>query len=334
MLAADLGVATVEFAGQTLTPMTEGELISASSSYEGGFICDGCEGSFAPGGGWTVFHGDGLPEAALDLCSVCAEDSSSAERRLEEQRVRAAAEERRQQQLELRENMERIRRIRQQRGGGSRGAAMMLYEHSGRVGFDNAKANLAVPTPPKDQVCAMLERETQLRNAPVTQRLLDHLGDDTTEGEAHDVESLEEAQRVIEALRAELKSLKRKKEDEGEEGPQLHSIVTNATCDKEVFEGIKAQVVAEFNLDPQYVDVLNTAASRFPGDKDIVESANYLKFNRAHQGDIAVGDTVPLDALTLASLGGGGALCSLRQHITPTRADDHRPVAIVAGSIT
>ena len=141
----------------------------------------------------------------------------------------------------------------------------MLYEHSGRVGFDNAKANLAVPTPPKDQVCAMLERETQLRNAPVTQRLLDHLGDDTTEGEAHDVESLEEAQRVIEALRAELKSLKRKKEDEGEEGPQLHSIVTNATCDKEVFEGIKAQVVAEFNLDPQYVDVLNTAASRFPG---------------------------------------------------------------------
>lgn len=145
MLAADLGVATVEFAGQTLTPMTEGELISASSSYEGGFICDGCEGSFAPGGGWTVFHGDGLPEAALDLCSVCAEDSSSAERRLEEQRVRAAAEERRQQQLELRENMERIRRIRQQRGGGSRGAWVWQQDHT---------CHLSSPT---SSVCARVE---------------------------------------------------------------------------------------------------------------------------------------------------------------------------------
>jgi hypothetical protein len=57
----------------------------------------------------------------------------------------------------------------------------MLYEHSGRVGFDNAKANLSVPTPPKEQVCAMLGRETQLRNAPATQRLLDRLGDDGDE---------------------------------------------------------------------------------------------------------------------------------------------------------
>jgi hypothetical protein len=49
----------------------------------------------------------------------------------------------------------------------------LLYEHSGRV--DNAPANYSVPTPPKEQVCAMLERETQLCNAPATQRLLDSL---------------------------------------------------------------------------------------------------------------------------------------------------------------
>jgi hypothetical protein len=81
---------------------------------------------------------------------------------------------------------------------------MMLYEHSGRHGFDDLKPDLSVPTPPKVQVCAMLKRETQLRNAPATQRLLD-LIDHAQEGEEERLESLGAAQRVIDALRAELR---------------------------------------------------------------------------------------------------------------------------------
>lgn len=117
------------------------------------------------------------------------------------------------------------------------------------------------------------------------------------------------------------------------DGVVLSAAVTNARCDKEVFEAIKAQVVEEFGLPPSHVDVLNSAVSRFPDDPDIVESANYLKFNRAHQGDLKVGDTVPIDSLSLARLS-SGELAPLRAYMAPTSEEDHRPVAIVAGSIT
>ena len=35
-------------------------------------------------------------------------------------------------------------------------------------------------------------------------------------------------------------------------------------------------------------DVLNSAVARFPGDPDIVASANYIKYNRARQGKLQV----------------------------------------------
>ena len=75
-------------------------------------------------------------------------------------------------------------------------------------------------------------------------------------------------------------------------------------CDREVFESIKARVVREFNLGAEYVDVLNSAVARFPGDEDIVASANYLRYNRAVQGALEVGDMLPMDDITLASLDG------------------------------
>ena len=34
--------------------------------------------------------------------------------------------------------------------------------------------------------------------------------------------------------------------------------------------------------------MLNSAVARFPGDRDIVASANYIKYNRARQGKLQV----------------------------------------------
>ena len=82
------------FAGQTLAPMSESELRAVGGAvYAEGFVCDGCGCAFNPGGGWTVFHGDGgvgLSReetllsgggAALDLCESCAAQPKAAERR-------------------------------------------------------------------------------------------------------------------------------------------------------------------------------------------------------------------------------------------------------------
>ena len=222
----------------------------------------------------------------------------------------------------------------------------MLYEHSGRIGFQNVCADPVIPTPSKGDTCAMLRRETELRNDPATQLLLDQIEHDAGEygsekQEEDEVQTLEEAQLVIDALRAELESLRQEQvtpqrdvaavESEGRSSV-LSDRVHNARCDKEVFEAIKAQVVEEFGLPPSHVDVLNTAVSRFPGDQDIVEAANYIKYNRAHQGDLKVGDQVPIDSLNLATL--SGDIAPLRAYLAPTSEEDHRPVAIVAGSIT
>ena len=118
-------------------------------------------------------------------------------------------------------------------------------------------------------------------------------------------------------------------------------------CDREVFESIKARVVREFNLGAEYVDVLNSAVARFPGDEDIVASANYLRYNRAVQGALEVGDTLPMDDITLASLD-GRRIGSMREHLScfvdvgetagasasSLQPQQQLPVAIIAGSIT
>ena len=63
----------------------------------------------------------------------------------------------------------------------------MLYPHSGRHGFESIQPDATVPTPPKEIVCAMLKRETEIRNAMATQQQLDDLnrsgrGDDVVGG--------------------------------------------------------------------------------------------------------------------------------------------------------
>lgn len=344
----------VHFGGQVLRWMTESELLAACpGSYDSGFVCDGCEVEFcrqATGSqpSWqedaqgVVFHGEGAPlpydsnasggGGALDLCLACAADPNAADAR-----YRSAT----------RPQPRPKPRPQRPRGPAAKGAARMLYEHSGRRGFDALEADAAVRTPSKETTCAMLRREAELRNAPATQSLLDELEAQELELEAEErmPETLDEANAMIASLQAELQAAREQKRGEREQshgscdgdgdGPVLSEAVLQASCDREVFERIKAQVVEEFGLGPEYVDVLNSAVSRFPGDADIVESANYIKYNRAEQGDLATGDTVPIDTLMLASLGGGGALAPLRSHLQPARGGrDRRPCCLVAGSIT
>ena len=88
-------------------------------------------------------------------------------------------------------------------------SALMLFPHSGRNGFDNIQPDPAVPTPPKEVVCAMLKRETELRNAPETQALLDGLRRPRVgraEEQRGEPATLEEAKELIAALRSQLRS--------------------------------------------------------------------------------------------------------------------------------
>ena len=63
--------------------------------------------------------------------------------------------------------------------------------------------------------------------------------------------------------------------------------------------------------------MLNSAVARFPGDPDIVASANYIKYNRARQGKLHVrlhsnrSLMSFLGPLSATALGGGLRLTSL-----------------------
>ena len=136
---------------------------------------------------------------------------------------------------------------------------------------------------------------------------------------------MQEARAIIASLRAQLSAASLAEQQQEEQDKEQHAqeeeevaALSEAKCDREVFEGIKARVVKEFGLGPEYVgkrlalnalfppagnivpklsrpkpaagtaDVLNSAVARFPGDPDIVASANYIKYNRARQGKLQV----------------------------------------------
>lgn len=366
-MAAPAPVATemVLFRGQTLTRTNVAEVMRSEpqAGYEAGWVCDGCSTKsgnsalFAADhlhGCTVIYHGAVEPSNplkinAFDLCEHCATDVPAAERRYQAQVDRAAERERQRFRDEWR-RQERDRGGRRDPFGGG-AMAMMLFPHSGRHGFDDITPDATVPTPDKAVVCAMLRRESQLRNAAETQRRLDELNpehpighaevDGGGSGDEKQPETMAEALEMIAALRTRLQqvaavvakpcSAPRK---------ETASFLREASCDKEVFESIKARVVREFGLGPECVDVLNSAVTRFPGDPDIVASANYLKFNRAVQGSLGVGDIVPMDDITLASL--DGHVASMRELLTasqrssspPPAGEEELPVAVIAGSIT
>jgi hypothetical protein len=101
--------------------------------------------------------------------------------------------------------------------------------------------------------------------------------------------------------------------------------------DAAVFAAIKLQVIREFGLSDDAVDLLYSAAARFPGDADIVEAAPYLKYNRSHCGKIDVGAELPVDTLQLADMS-TGQLQPLRSHLQAPGSATRTLIA--AGSIT
>jgi hypothetical protein len=107
--------------------------------------------------------------------------------------------------------------------------------------------------------------------------------------------------------------------------------------DAQVFRAIKQRVIEEFGLPKEYIDVLYSAESRFPGDEDVINSAAYLKYNRSKQGQFQEGDAIPMHELPLASLDSTVATLEERLAEDPGDLDSlkrSRPVVLVAGSIT
>lgn len=104
-----------------------------------------------------------------------------------------------------------------------------------------------------------------------------------------------------------------------------------------MFRAIKERVIDEFGLPKEYIDVLYSAESRFPGDQDVINSASYLKYNRSKQGQFQVGDAIPMHDLPLASLDSTVATLAERLAEGPEGLDSlksSRPVVLVGGSIT
>ena len=91
-------------------------------------------------------------------------------------------------------------------------------------------------------------------------------------------------------------------------------------------------MIEEFQLPKAHIDILYTAESRFPGDKDVTNSAGYLKNNRAKQGALNVGDTVPMSEIPLATL--DGTVATLSERLAEDPLGQGRQVVLIAGSIT
>jgi hypothetical protein len=290
MVRVDAAVA--ESDTETIIKLIEEAQRETADDYRAGCVCDGCGATLVADASLAdvpVYHGELEPEnslglRALDVCQACAADVPAAE-------ARWMARMKLQKLDQAEESLYQVRTIQRLMKSTQdlqdQAMALMLYPHSGRLGFELLQPDPNVPTPPKAVVCSMLRRETELRNSSMTQHLLD-------------------------CLRSGLS---------GDCG---------CNSDREVFESIKAQVVHEFDLRPEYVDVLNSAVARFGGDSDIIQSANYLRHNRAMQGSLHVGDKVNGE-IALASL--DGTMISLRQRLAMDVADS-RPVVVIAGSIT
>jgi len=100
----------------------------------------------------------------------------------------------------------------------------------------------------------------------------------------------------------------------------------------DVIDMLQLQVVREFGYDD--VDILRSAQSLFPGDKDIIDAAFYIKYNRCRQGEINEGDLyedVPLLRLN-------GSSTSLNKYFMDTckrqSLPHNSPFIVVAGSIS
>jgi len=100
----------------------------------------------------------------------------------------------------------------------------------------------------------------------------------------------------------------------------------------QIIDMLQLQVVKEFGYND--VDILRSAQTLFPGDKDIIDAAFYLKYNRCRQGAIKEGDMY--DDVPLLRLNGSST--SLNSYFIDTckreSLQHDSPFIVVAGSIS
>jgi len=94
-----------------------------------------------------------------------------------------------------------------------------------------------------------------------------------------------------------------------------------------ITDGLQRQVLNEFGFDMNKKELkrYRSALSMYPEEKELKELVYYYKFNRSRDGELQVGDTLPLTSLTLSSL----------THTPVTLPSTSTlPLVLVAGSIT
>ena len=74
---------------------------------------------------------------------------------------------------------------------------------------------------------------------------------------------VQEARAIIASLRAQLSAASLTEQEEAQEEEEVAAL-SEAKCDREVFEGIKARVVKEFDLGPEYVGKRLARNALFP----------------------------------------------------------------------
>jgi len=113
----------------------------------------------------------------------------------------------------------------------------------------------------------------------------------------------------------------------------LFSIFTDdETTVTQLIDMLQLQVVREFGYND--VNILRAAQTLFPGDKDIIDAAFYIKYNRCRQGDFKEGDIY--EDVTLLQLDGSETTINSFFIDTCKRQSLRTdcPFIIVAGSIT
>jgi hypothetical protein len=78
----------------------------------------------------------------------------------------------------------------------------------------------------------------------------------------------------------------------------MHMIIAacvSSPSDLKVTDDIQRQVAREFGFEDEVVgvEVIRTAISTYPNDPEIRSIPHYVKYNRARQGDLKVGDITP-----------------------------------------
>ena len=171
-------------------------------------------------------------------------------------------------------------------------AALMVTLNSGRdlwMPHDpdpvKSKCPKNVQAITRDKLLSMLKRENEIRLSDKTLRMLENEVTTDVDADVNDIN--------ISTLDEDL---------------LLHTdlMYDNASSTSKlvfksnVFENIQKQVIGEFGYNVNNEEELNyglemlrSASYLYPNDKDIMDSVYYLKYNRAREGELKIGDKYP-----------------------------------------